>query len=309
MTKKQKIFTMGSKFGCLTIIGDINSNPKYFKDFLVKLNLKNQINIMQKNINGDFQKDYNDNKYYICRCQCGREYWLSEEYLLNNRKRYCGDDCFSDIVYDKTENFDVDYTNTSHESLSILECIGEGQESLSWIEKTRSKRIKHIKIYKKYRCRCYLCGKEYVFKSTDFKINNDSYGTNASKGYYSNAQCNCHKISSFQWRTIDIFNKYNIDYKVEVSFPDLIGSIGHLKYDFAILDKNGSIKYLVECQGEQHYKPVEKFGGAETFKYQLEKDGLKRRYTVEHNIPFIEIPYTCNTYEKEEKFLQEYKIF
>ena len=166
---------------------------------------------------------------------------------------------------------------------------------MSGIEKKRNKRIKHIKICKKYKCQCYLCKKEYIFKSIDFEIKSDDHGRNADKGYYSTAYCNCHKISSFQWRTVDIFKKYNINYKVEVSFPDLMGTKNLLKYDF-------------ECQGKQHYEPVKEFGGKSQFEYQVRNDKRKYEYAKKNNITLIEIPYTCNTYEKELEFLQNNKV-
>ena len=100
----------------------------------------------------------------------------------------------------------------------------------------------------------------------------------------------------------------NIKYKVEISFPDLKGTGNLLRYDFAIFNSNGSIKYLVECQGIQHYEPVKEFGGKLQFKYQVEIDKLKLEYANRHNIPLVQIPYTCNTYEKEVKFLKEYKV-
>ena len=248
--------------------------------------------------------------YKIQCSKCGKVFWCSKDatWWLRKKYRYCSEDCFTDIVYDKTKNFDVDYTNTIHESLKILECIDESYEDYSWIEKTRGKRIKHIKLCKKYKCKCYLCQSEYIFKSLDFEIRNDDYGRNAEIGYYSEACCKCHKISSFQWRTISIFNENNIKYKVEISFPDLVGNVGLLRYDFAIVNEDNSIKYLIECQGIQHRKPVKEFGGERQFEYQLEKDKLKRDYAERNNITLIEVPDTCNTYEKEVEFLKEKEI-
>jgi hypothetical protein len=162
-------------------------------------------------------------------------------------------------------------------------------------------------IYKLYKCRCHLCGKEYHFKSSDFVIRNDFYGKRAKDGYYSDTYCNCHKISSFQWRTLKIFHEYNIKYKVEVSFPDLYG-IEHknlLRFDFAIFDKENQIKFLIECQGEQHYKPFYEFGGNKAFESQAKNDQLKRNFAKRKNIPLIEIPYTCNSYDDEISFLKK----
>lgn len=249
---------------------------------------------------------------YKIQCnKCGKVFLCSENttWWLSRKKRYCGEDCFTDIVYDESKNFNVYDTNNIHESLKLLECI-ENCEERSHIEKTRGKRIKHIVTYKgySYRCQCYLCQKEYIFDSLSFEIENDEYGSKADIGYYSNAHCDCHKISSFQWRTIKILKEYNINYKVEVSFPELVGNKYLLRYDFAIFNTDGSIKLLIECQGKQHYEPVKEFGGETQFKYQSRNDTLKREYAKKNNILLVEIPYTCNTYEKELKFLQKYEV-
>ena len=76
---------------------------------------------------------------------------------------------------------------------------------------------------------------------------------------------------------------------------------------FTWFDMN-NLKCLIECQGEQHYKPAQEFGGINQFENQVKNDELKRTYAKEHNIPLIEIPFTCNTYEKEVKFLKQYNI-
>ena len=73
-------------------------------------------------------------------------------------------------------------------------------------------------------------------------------------------------------------------------------------------DDMNNLKCLIECQGEHHYKPAQEFGGINQFENQVKNDELKRTYAKEHNIPLIEIPFTCNTYEKEVKFLKQYNI-
>ncbi|HIQ94786.1 TPA: hypothetical protein IAB29_06625 [Candidatus Ventrenecus stercoripullorum] len=306
MNKKQQELTIGTKYGCFTIIGDNKSYPKEpITDPCVIANLKKQNNIEQKIKDEELPKNFKVKEYYICKCQCGKEYFIRKDILLMKKPRYCSEECYTDVEFDKSKNYDIDFTNTIHESLNILECIDEKYEYDSYIKKTRKNRIKHIKIDKKYRCVCYMCNREHIFSALDFEIKNDEFGRNATKGYYSNAYCDCHKISSFQWRTIKIFEENNIKYKVEVSFPDLMGSTKLLRYDFAIYNSNGSIKYLVECQGKQHYEPVKEFGGSSQFEHQIENDKLKLNYADKRNIPLIKIPYTCNTYEKEVEFVKQ----
>ena len=58
----------------------------------------------------------------------------------------------------------------------------------------------------------------------------------------------------------------------------------------------------IECQGLQHFKPVEWFGGEKNFRTQKHNDELKRKLCEEHNIKLlyysdlkIEYPYEVIT--------------
>lgn len=73
----------------------------------------------------------------------------------------------------------------------------------------------------------------------------------------------------------------------------------YLSYDFYIPSKN----ILIEYQGEQHYRPVELFGGEEKFAIQKSHDKLKRDFAKEHKIKLIEVPYKVNTYKSIKKFI------
>ena len=62
------------------------------------------------------------------------------------------------------------------------------------------------------------------------------------------------------------------------------------KYDFAVLD-NDVVKLLIEFDGEQHYRPVEYFGGDEKFKMCKQSDRRKDLYAWVKGIPLLRIPY------------------
>ena len=103
-----------------------------------------------------------------------------------------------------------------------------------------------------------------------------------------------------------ILKENNVPYRVEVTFPNLYG-VGNktlLRYDFSILNLDGTIKCLIECQGEQHYKPIDEFGGKEQFEIQKKNDELKRKYATDHGITLLEIPYKNKKYENVKKFLK-----
>ena len=90
-----------------------------------------------------------------------------------------------------------------------------------------------------------------------------------------------------------ILNQYNFDYDIEYSFDDLLadGSNIPLRFDFVVYDDEGEIDFLIEYQGEQHYKAFPRFGGIKGLKRQQHNDLKKKRYCSMHDIPLVVVPY------------------
>ncbi|PEM56122.1 hypothetical protein [Bacillus wiedmannii] len=321
------VLPIGEKNGCFTIIGGFEV---YQKEVMAERILRCEQE-KEKFIKGekstwsnfvsvdDFDRciqRYKNIKNYQCQCKCGKIIYLNEDTLFRKKWRDCGEKCelkqervrkrIASYPRVKDASYDINYLYTIHESLEVLECIDENYEGKLLVQDKQKKGAGTVKVFKLYKCRCYLCGKEHKFKSSDFDIKLDRYRRRAKDGYYCDAYCDCHNISSFQWRTIKILRENNVAYRVEVDFQDLygVGQKNLSRYDFAILGSDNSIKCLIECQGEQHYKPVAEFGGISQYESQVKNDELKRVYANSHNISLFEIPYTCNTYEKEIKFLK-----
>lgn len=61
------------------------------------------------------------------------------------------------------------------------------------------------------------------------------------------------------------------------------------RYDFYLPDHN----VYIEFNGQQHYKPIEVFGGEEAFQKTKENDKIKRSLVKDLNGHLIVIPYTC----------------
>ena len=60
----------------------------------------------------------------------------------------------------------------------------------------------------------------------------------------------------------EILQQAGMNFTEEYSFPDLISSSGRpLRFDFAVFNDDGSLDFLIEYQGIQHYEPKSKFGG------------------------------------------------
>lgn len=307
-----EFISIGTKYGCLTIteVAEVNTNDMYY------------------NLYGPT---------YICVCECGKTVSKSEYHFMEKKHRYCTDsirrnsrDRWLYDIYDKKNQcglktaqeerkkrtykrvFDTSYNlnlvGVIHESLEVLECENENYEELKYISDLRKNGGGTYYVYKLYRCRCYLCGKEQTIKSSNFTINPPTeYGYTAYHGYWSKAYCDCHPISSFQWIVTKLLKENGIVYRVEVSFPDLYGTakVNHLRFDFGIYDDLGNLKCLLECQGEQHFKAIEEFGGEQQLLLQQKNDCLKRKYAKEKGIPLYEIPYKDKKIERIEAFLEE----
>ena len=210
------------------------------------------------------------------------------------------------------KNYENDYIGLNYESIEILKCVNDVLEEPHYYTRHRRKQYYEVVVYKEYIGKCYLCGKEHKIRCDKFGIYPPTeYGNRALDGFWSEVYCDCHKISSFQWIVNKLLIENGVKYKVEYSFPDLLGCYGKklLQYDFAIIDDTGHVVCLIECQGEQHYKPVKEFGGDDKFTMQQKNDELKRMYAEEHKIPLIEISYKDKKIEKIRSILVQNKVF
>lgn len=93
-----------------------------------------------------------------------------------------------------------------------------------------------------------------------------------------------------------LLDKGDILYVTEFSFPDLKSEKGNLlRFDFAVFETPEDLemerpKFLIEMQGEQHYK--QKFQTRETFARQQANDKRKRNYCNAKGYVLVAIPFT-----------------
>ena len=209
----------------------------------------------------------------------------------------------------------VDSTGCYWDSLHILECVDPQYLVLDKPQYGSA----NITIVKKYRCKCTICGKETEALSSQFEIRFDV----DSNRFYPALQCDCHTVSSFEAKAMDILNGLGISYEREVSFDGLAGDYGHsLRFDFALFspdscdsDGNREIRLLLELQGPHHYKQgkydeygdfiEDKENASLSAKARSEKqiryDGLKQQYCADHGIALEQIKYTGSSYDKLEE--------
>ena len=63
--------------------------------------------------------------------------------------------------------------------------------------------------------------------------------------------------------------------------------LGRLRLDVYVPE----LALAFEHQGEQHYRPVDVFGGQEAFKKTVERDDLKQRLCAENSIHLVEVRF------------------
>lgn len=148
--------------------------------------------------------------------------------------------------------------------------------------------------FARWRCVC-DCGNEKLVE-----------GYHLRKGMV--ASCGCLAQSKYELFVLQYFDEKGyesgIDYESQKRFDDLRGyDEGKLSYDFSVI-KNGQLYALIECQGQQHYKPVDMFGGEEQFAKQQLHDEEKRNYAEQLGVKLIEIPYTVVKYEEVKAILE-----
>lgn len=117
--------------------------------------------------------------------------------------------------------------------------------------------------------------------------------------------CGCWHRSKYEDWVLSYLENYGFDYECQVKFENLLSDKNnYLSYDFGIKINDNFYKFLIECQGQQHYKSVDRFGGDEAFCKQQIHDDLKRKYAEDIGIQLIEIPYyDVKSYEDIEKIL------
>ena len=77
--------------------------------------------------------------------------------------------------------------------------------------------------------------------------------------------------------------KMLVDNNIQFERQKKFDWLGCLSLDFYLSQYN----IAIECQGEQHFKPIEHFGGEEAFIKQIERDCLKNKLCNENHIKLI----------------------
>ena len=100
------------------------------------------------------------------------------------------------------------------------------------------------------------------------------------------------RSSNGEVRIFNVLCDSGLPFQEEYEFPDLVSKYGkHLRFDFCVFNRDGSILFLIEYQGKQHYVPIKRFGGEKGYHRQVQNDRLKREYCLRHGYNLVTVPY------------------
>ena len=160
---------------------------------------------------------------------------------------------------------------STNEFRKEVEIIGEGEYELvgEYVRKSE----KTIFLHK-------VCGKTFEMSPDKFTQGHRCTNCVESKG---------------EARVRKVLTDLKLDFATQYRFNDCRGKKYPLPFDFAVF-KNGNLIFLIEYDGEQHFKPIN-FKGVSDEKalisHQLTKnnDLIKNEYCKNKNIKLIRIPY------------------
>lgn len=186
-----------------------------------------------------------------CRCECGNEVIVWGAYLRNYHTQSCG--C---LVKEKAKSIG-DANNTGKYDVEVGQRFGKltavrSIDNKNWL----------------FRCDC---GSEVIINKR-----------NVVKGF--TISCGCVK-SKGEELVSSILKDNHVLFVKQHSF-DSCRYKHRLSFDFYVNNN-----YLIEFDGEQHFKEVKYFGGKERFNTGQQRDNIKNNWCRENNIPLIRIPY------------------
>ena len=207
-------------------------------------------------LNKDNERKSNSGSYWVCQCDCGNIKSVKSSSLRRGEIQSCG--CLRN-----------EKVAQSKKQQSENEMIGQRFGKLV-VQKRSDRKGSGGELY--WICRC-DCGNIVEVRGHSLKRKDEN----------KTVSCGCYHRSIGALNILNILQENNIDFIEEYTFIDLPKS----RFDFAIIE-NKQVVRLVEFDGEQHFKNIEKWGGLEL---QQKRDNIKNKYALENNIPLVRIPY------------------
>jgi hypothetical protein len=286
-----------------------------------KLDYKYVYNFIKtKNCTLKSEEYLNNAQPLIIKCQCGKEF-ITTFMRFRQLDKSCCNDCSRhnysiDFVREYIKGFgcvllDTSYSNSNQELSLTCSCGVNFQTTFSKFKNRNKTTCNQCSIGRENNSHLTLEEVVDYLESKSLKLLSDYtscankikllcpcteiFETSFNKVKSSNKiRCNkCTKsMSKIEILSKEFLNKNQINFKSQFKFPDLktINNVC-LRFDFAIFDDNNNIMFLLELDGQQHFKSYGIFGGEEQFEIRKRNDDMKNVYCKSKNIKLIRIPY------------------
>lgn len=201
--------------------------------------------------------------FWICECQTCKKISSVRKHDLDKNPQSCNN-CKGEIISQKIRIKD-----------SSIWQIGDKYGLLTIVGKGNSHK-KHT--YVKVQCDC---------GSPIFEVRVEHLRGQGRRS--KTISCGCATESSGEIKIRKILEQTNYNWQKQYRIKNNNNEV--MIFDFVIFDNQNNIKKCIEYNGEQHYKPIELFGGEKAFQKQKERDERKRKWCKKNNIELLEIPY------------------
>lgn len=207
---------------------------------------------------------YETNKKTLakCVCDCGSTITRVATYLTSGNTTSCG--CYQKEAAGNSNSKDFSGTSSAYGVVLISRAYKDERGVWQWS------------------CKCH-CGNTFI--ALPAKVLNGHI-----------TSCGCARKSSRERLIASILDKADEEYYTEYRFQDCCDT-RPLPFDFYIPTFNT----LIEYQGQQHYAPIEMFGGDDGFAVLTSHDKIKKEYCKSKNINLLELPYYLTDDEITEK--------
>ena len=312
---------------CPKCYGNIKKNTDQFKKEVYKL-VKDEYTVLGEYINSS-------TKILIRHNKCGNEYIITpNNFLSGNRCPYCSGKMMKTIEQYKKEVYELvgdEYTvlgEYKNNSIGILmkhnkcgyEYMSAPNTFLSGyrcpycygnIKKTTNDFKKEV--YDLVKDEYTVLG-EYVNTNTKILMKHNKCGNEymVTPNMFLNKMTRCPKccknVSKGEKLIQDILDKLNLYYKSQYIFKDCKYKT-YLPFDFALFDDYTNEIFLIEYDGEQHFKPINRYNdislSEEEFLLTVKRDKIKDKYCEDHkNVHLLRLNYKMDKIEIYEKLIE-----
>ena len=213
-----------------------------------------------------------------CQCKCGKQVTVSGKALRNGTTQSCGCLWTENLIKRNMERGGGDLSGQRFGKLTVIKFS-------HWLDHNNGHRDRM------WLCKC-DCGNECIVNHRYLRVGDtESCGCIKSRG----------NATIMRW-----LNSNHKLYQSEYGFEGFISPSGNqYKFDFAIFNEDGTIKCLIEYQGNIHFEVGSGWNNTAALEDCQRRDKIKFDFCKEKNITLHYITYTEIIEERLEEIFSE----